>query len=455
MIGIAVTTYNRPEILHETLENIQKFKPKNSMVLVVQDGGEDIVIRDGLCDVFVRETENRGIALTKNICISYLYALGCTEMFLFDDDTYPIKEGWHEIYINSPESHLSYTFSKTNGKDNGRGYIETINGHDMYNAPCGCMLYLTREVVEVVGGMDLNFGKWGFEHLNFSDRVYNNKLTSRRYMDIHGSGEYIFCRDQEEGSVSSDWGNRELLIKSNKQRYMNNRASKEFIDPSYRKYKGLISGSYFVTPTDPQRGLKWEPDECDLDILRYSSPSDVKIFTDTEKIDGHFVVPEEGYTPNVWRWINYSKQSFDDYEAIFFVDSTDVEVLRDPFDKIRSGFIYIGCEIGMKVNNRWMRTTQIPHVRIPDYDKFMRIYGNNLLLNCGIVGGVKEDVLEFINDLADLHQTYSKGLTASVDMATFNYLCYTKYSDKIVTGINVNTRFKYNEYNTVSMFKHK
>src|SRR5690606_41238265 len=55
--------------------------------------------------------------------------------------------------------------------------------HVAYHATRGCMLYVTREVVQDVGGLDPEFGQWGWEHVSWSDRIHNRGWTTWRYAD--------------------------------------------------------------------------------------------------------------------------------------------------------------------------------------------------------------------------------------------------------------------------------
>src|SRR5699024_5466404 len=57
-------------------------------------------------------------------------------------------------------------------------------------------------VVDVVGGMDPGFGKWGWEHMSWSDRIHAAGFTTSRYMDVLGSGDMFRSLDQE-GEVKS------------------------------------------------------------------------------------------------------------------------------------------------------------------------------------------------------------------------------------------------------------
>ncbi len=457
-IGIGISTHNRVDAFNKCKENINKYLPDGAKVVVVDDGSDDKIESD------YRFDKNVGIARAKNKCIELLIDSGCDQLFLFDDDCWPIKPDWHIPYVDSREPHLSFTFDHLcNGRPNGRHKYKTKNGHAYYQKPCGPMLYIDKKAVDRVGGMDINFGKWGFEHVNYSDRVFNAGLTSERYIDIDGSLNIFHSCDhfcQYPSSVNAYY--RSTLIPDNKIRHTKHIKSDKYYDFRERKRKGVVIASYFTGSPDPQRGEYWESNMSKINDLIKSCQKqkvDYIIFHDSLNQSGkNFIKVDtpKDFTPNVYRWIVYEQYlSKLDYEAFFFVDSTDVEVLQTPFDSMTDDTLYVGCEHGEKMSNFWMQKRQEPFVKIGDYRQIKRRNLHEVLLNAGVVGGDRETVEEFLKTISGLHSKYSKGLKQSVDMATFNYTCQKYFKEKLCYGIRVNTRFKRNERNDISWFKHK
>lgn len=185
MIGIAITTYNRPDIFQITLDKIKKYAPKDAVIVIVDDGSEN-----PHPETTYHFKANSGIAVAKNKCLELLYKAGCAHLFLFDNDCYPIIKGWEKPYIESKEPHLCYTFLGKN-----REVRKTINGINILTAPNGCMLYFERRVLDTVGGFDTGFKFYGGEHKSFSRRIFNIGLTSHRYMDVVDSHKLIFAYD--------------------------------------------------------------------------------------------------------------------------------------------------------------------------------------------------------------------------------------------------------------------
>ncbi|WP_193323267.1 glycosyltransferase family 2 protein [Erwinia endophytica] len=192
-IGIAITTHNRPDMLKKALAAFADHSPDNSEIVVVDDGSDTpVMVPDGI--KLIRNNTATGIAAAKNRCIESLFDAGCDYLFLFDDDTWPSSENWWLPYISSPEPHLMYLW--------GNDVYFRENGIRAHVRPKGCMLYVTRKAVDRVGGMDTEFGTWGFEHESWSDRIFSAGLTTCRYADVENSAGLFYASD-EKGSVQS------------------------------------------------------------------------------------------------------------------------------------------------------------------------------------------------------------------------------------------------------------
>lgn len=190
-IAICITTRNRPEVLISSLDKWRLLKPDLAAIFIVDDAS-NIELP---CWDYRFETQV-GIAKAKNKCLEL--AEGYDHVFLVDDDVYPKVLGWEKPYIQSGINHLALTFEK-----NSRGvhYSPSIrkegeySGLISYTAPNGCFLYLTKEAIETAGGMRPEFGIWGFEHVEYSQRIHLLGLTPYPYMDIPNSLDLIHVCD--------------------------------------------------------------------------------------------------------------------------------------------------------------------------------------------------------------------------------------------------------------------
>ena len=140
-IGIAITTHNRPEVLKHATEQHMKHLPAGALVVVVDDGSKPAAIApDGV--QLIRHETSLGIVASKNASLSALVDAGCEHLFLWDDDTWPIADNWHQPYIESPEPHLAYQFLDLAGRNklNDMSVLyrdEEIIVHDRRHAKAG------------------------------------------------------------------------------------------------------------------------------------------------------------------------------------------------------------------------------------------------------------------------------------------------------------------------------
>lgn len=205
-IGIGITTRNRPEFLELTLKHFKEFLPKNYEIkfIVVDDKSEvghhskNIQISDKYGFELYHTPSRKGIAGAKNICLSY--SKDCDYIFLFDDDCFPRKKGWVDLYIDTYKktgvNHLMYLVELGDLK-----IIKSNQYIDEYHNCGGVMLFLTQEVIKKVGGYDSRFGIYGYEHAQYSRRIYDAGLQN-------GNGKYLAPKNCEEYiySIDLDYG---------------------------------------------------------------------------------------------------------------------------------------------------------------------------------------------------------------------------------------------------------
>lgn len=209
-IGIGITTTTgRNETASHAISQIREFS----------QGFKIVVVKDV-----------SGIAKAKNQCLAQLD--DCDHIFLFDDDTYPIDYNWYLPYINSGINHLSFTFSKLHngGTYGNRILVESKSGFNIFQNPCGCMLYINRKCLDIVGGLNNRFLGWGYEHVNYSQRIHNAGLTPYPFMDVANSLELFHSMDYYcEIKSSVEPIQRAGFIQHNRPIYLAETGSKEFM----------------------------------------------------------------------------------------------------------------------------------------------------------------------------------------------------------------------------------
>lgn len=184
-IGIAITTRNRPEVLSICLRHFSVFKPAFEYAFVVMDDNSDeseakkneqSCVEHGFSMSYVYAQDRMGIAKAKNQCLERLG--DCDYCFLFDDDCFPKKLGWDELYVNcykhSGCHHLLYNAHIGPYAPVGKAF-----GVEEYNAELGVLMFMTRHCLDVIGGFDERYGIYGYEHIEYTRRAQEAILTNK------------------------------------------------------------------------------------------------------------------------------------------------------------------------------------------------------------------------------------------------------------------------------------
>jgi hypothetical protein len=216
-----------------------------------------------------------------------------------------------------------------------------------------------------------------------------------------------------------------------------------------------ILTAYFNSYKDDQRNIKWEADIENIRTL-VETCKDYKLVVLTDCLKEKpkewthvtFVNTKINFSPYFARW-----KAFYDYliknpsiEKVFMVDATDVELLREPFNDLDPNKIYIGDEKDI-VDSDWLKKTT------PDFAKWFD--GCKLpLLNCGIVGGYVQNIVPLLFDINISFMMFGQKLGLT-DMAIFNFIIHTKYSDVVEHGFPLNSHFNKFETDSKAKFKHK
>lgn len=442
-IGIGVTTRNRPDLLPTVLDAIRKHTP-GARVVIVDDASAPPAK-----DATHRFDANVGIARAKNRCLELLQ--DCEHIFLFDDDAYPIADDWWRPYVESPEPHLMRLWRGDDAKQ-----LHADSEHVAYQGPRGVMLYAHRTVLDIVGGMDVRFGQWGHEHVDWSNRIHAAGLTTWRYADVVGSDKLIRSLDESGEAVRTvPAKDRARLVESNQGLLDAQRNLAEYRE--FRTERDIVLTALFTSHPDPQRrGRMSASPEMLRDLMVSLKAHDVVVLADELEHAEHATVERTASTmtnPYMARWLHYWRwlRAHREVRFVWCVDGTDVELLGTPFPLDR-GKLYLGTE-ATTAGSGWLAGNTTPAMR-----EFLAEHGRAQLLNAGLVGGDRETVMRFIHTmLRRYYDALTDGIdiTAHVnDMGVLNWV--GRDGDfELVTGPSINTTFKANERNAWSTWKHK
>ena len=89
------------------------------------------------------------------------------------------------------------------------------------------------------------------------------------------------------------------------------------------------------------------------------------------------------------------------------------------------------------MDDEWMQAHST-HLRnnIEDFKAYEDKCAKEVLLNCGILGGKVELVIDFLEKLCHLHKTYNRNNKTAYtgDMGAFNYIMRTVYNAQLMQG---------------------
>ncbi|HID9374756.1 TPA: glycosyltransferase family 2 protein [Enterobacter cloacae] len=452
-IGIAITTHNRPEVLKLAIEQHMKHLPSGALVVVVDDGSKPAaVVPDNV--KLVRLDPSGGIVASKNASITMLMDAGCEHFFLWDDDAWPIADNWHLPYIESPEPHLAYQFLDLAGprKINDMTVLYRDGKHIAYTGQRGVMLYYHRSAIDKVGGFDPVYGRGMYEHPDLALRIHNAGLTSWAFADVVGSEKLIHSMDEyEEGARSIPRPEREALDKKNAVIYGQRRDAGYTGYAEYRLQRDVVITTLLTSQADPQRGKKMQ---ADPNILQHwaSSIAGAKAVVLADELTAPpfdallFKVPSVNINPYFARWLHIYQHLRDhpEYRFVWCTDGTDVEMLRAPWEEMEAGKVYVGSEPKTYADT-WAKQNHPERI----YQEFIEAHRNDVMLNAGLLGGTRADVMAFAHGIIRLYyriESYrfwkkEQAGAAVGDMLAFGIVAQS-FADRLITGPMVHTVFK-------------
>lgn len=440
-IGVGVTTMNRPEVLAATLKSLLAHTP-GAAVVVVDDGSPTPVeVPEGV--TLVRHDTPQGIPAAKNRCLAELMATEAEHFFLFDDDTHPASDEWWVPYLDSPEPHLQYSWTRF-AKDNKpvAGMAEVYRDNDLvgYTHSMGCMLYVERRVIDAIGGMRWEFGAGYEEHIEWSERIHAAGFTSFTHQDVPTSTGLIYAADEHyavQRSFSTE--DRSALVERNAALRAQLFGSRDYVE--YRAMRDVVLTSYFAHLPDPQhKNIKRPAEQSILTPLIDSvgAPDMVVLHNCFDRLPCENLRVSCPQSPYIQRWLVQWQWLRDhpEVDACWVVDATDVRMLNDPFPHMVTDTLYCGWEPTV-LGCEWIRQHCPESLR-----SWVDQNSELMLLNTGVVGGTREVVMELCQRMTDAWLATDRA-DPLYEMALFNSIA-RRSDSALVTGPQVTTVFKSN-----------
>jgi glycosyltransferase involved in cell wall biosynthesis len=173
-IGIGIVTYNRRDIVSETIDRVRAFTRAADVALVVADDGSSdgtpAMLRDKQVPVITGL--NMGAPWNKNRALFLLsHMLGCEIVILLEDDTRPNGPGWEAAWVAAARrwGHVNYAgrWMRTHFLS-GAGTPEDPVRSEMVTAQCAAFSWTA---LSYGGYFDTRFKGYGHAHVEHSHRL--------------------------------------------------------------------------------------------------------------------------------------------------------------------------------------------------------------------------------------------------------------------------------------------
>jgi len=220
MIGLGLTTYNRPDYLKQSLQSVIDNNFGGAYNVYIVDDCSDEIYKDEYDAIFeeakkkgiivLRNRSNKGVAHSKNRLLQRMIDDGCEHLFLMEDDILMTNNNTCHKYMAYATQHnihhLNFALHGTMNKGR-RSYYKGIT---VYPECVGAFSYYTKEVIDKVGFMDEAF-KNAWEHVEHTYRIAKEGMTTPfwYFADYPLSAN---CLTEIEGSLEqssirprSDW----------------------------------------------------------------------------------------------------------------------------------------------------------------------------------------------------------------------------------------------------------
>ena len=173
-VGIGIVTYNRKDILGETIDQVRMFtRHPNAVLVVADDGSSDgtlAMLRDKQVPVITGI--NMGIAWNKNRALFLLsQMLGCETVILLEDDTRPNRHDWELAWIQACQRWGHVNFAGDWLKEHflsGTGTVDDPVHSKIVTAQCSAY---SRAALTFGGYFDPRFRGYGHEHVEHTRRL--------------------------------------------------------------------------------------------------------------------------------------------------------------------------------------------------------------------------------------------------------------------------------------------
>ena len=173
-VGIGVITFNRKDVLQETVERLRAHTLHANTSLMIADDGST----DGTLEMLARirapfvTGRNGGIAWNKNRALFALAQVArCDVVILLEDDTQPNAAGWDTVWVEGAARYGHVNIALDETSDSYLSGIGTVADPIMSRLISAQCAGFSREALLYAGYFDSRFKGYGHEHVEHSARM--------------------------------------------------------------------------------------------------------------------------------------------------------------------------------------------------------------------------------------------------------------------------------------------
>ena len=125
-------------------------------------------------EIFIyTDTERFGPSHARNECLKHFD--GYDHVFLFDDDTYPTCCGWENYFITQASEHNIHYMAIP--EVFGGQFVSSDKEMQYWFSALGCFVYQDKVAMDVIGGYNTAYNRYGYEDAGRSRRALQAGLT--------------------------------------------------------------------------------------------------------------------------------------------------------------------------------------------------------------------------------------------------------------------------------------
>jgi len=241
-IAVGILSHNRLSCLQTLIESIRTTWDCAEIDMFVgedsdpdnRSGCRDWLKRQKDVCTFFNEPAPFGVAGNSNVLLEAIKDYDWK--FLFNDDMTVIKHGWTQIYIISMFKaglhHCCFDVPMNAKKDVTRVDLNGVPCLKISEKPQGHCMVFDKKAFEAVGYFDEKlFPKYGFEHVDWSNRVSLSGIQPPGFWDIWGTRSFILSCDRIRPTIT-----RRNQYKTNKENWekVRNHKSRIYIGKELR-----------------------------------------------------------------------------------------------------------------------------------------------------------------------------------------------------------------------------